>query len=65
MLANFGRQKKSTVNSVIMHEALLKEVTFRPYSFLLVNTVNLCDQLEPAVKSAWRNLSTSCEIPDC
>lgn len=25
--------------------------------FLLVNTLNLCDQLEPIVQSVWENIS--------
>ncbi len=40
------------------------KVSFEPRSFLLVNSTNWHDQLEPAAKSVWGNPLHSCFIPN-
>lgn len=49
---------------LLMFEAELTEVIFKPSRFLLIIMAHLCDQLNTFVKSVWGNLLTSCRIPE-
>lgn len=51
--AKFSRQKTPIVNGVVMHEAQLTLVIFKPNTCLLVKGANSNDQLNLAV---WGNL---------